>query len=62
LLYRLNVFHIDVPPLRDRGDDLLLLAHHFMRLFGSQLGKPLIGIEREAEHALMQYDYPGNVR
>jgi len=62
LLYRLNVFQIDVPPLRERGEDVLLLARHFMGEFGRQLGKRVAVLAPEAERALMAYGFPGNVR
>jgi len=62
LLYRVNVFRIDVPPLRDRGDDVLLLARHFMLDFARQLGKKVNVLDPEAERILLGYDYPGNVR
>jgi DNA-binding NtrC family response regulator len=62
LLYRLNVFQIDVPPLRKRGNDVLLLARHFMKDFGGQLGKRVNVIEEGAVEALLTHPFPGNVR
>jgi DNA-binding NtrC family response regulator len=62
LLYRLNVFQIDVPPLRERGDDVLLLTQHFLKAFASELGKRVAVIERDAEQALRAHRFPGNVR
>jgi len=62
LLYRINVFKIDVPPLRERGNDVLLLARHFMLEFARQLGKKVNVIEPSAERLLLRYPFPGNVR
>ena len=62
LFFRLNVFTIDLPPLRERGDDLMLLAEYYARRFSKELGKPLARIGPEAETALREYTWPGNVR
>ena len=62
LLYRLNVFQIVLPPLRDRGRDVLLLAQHFIQQFNQQMGKEVLGIDPEAEEALLSYPFPGNIR
>jgi two-component system nitrogen regulation response regulator NtrX len=62
LLYRLNVFQIDVPPLRKRGTDVLLLARHFLDDFGGQMGKRVNVIEERAARALLEHPFPGNVR
>lgn len=62
MYYRLNVFRIDVPPLAERGGDVILLAHHFMNEFARQTGKRITGIEPSAERALLAYPFPGNVR
>jgi two-component system nitrogen regulation response regulator GlnG len=62
LYYRLNVYTIKLPPLRDRGDDLPLLAEHFARRFARQLGKDVRGVSPEAAEVLRQYSWPGNVR
>jgi two-component system response regulator AtoC len=62
LFFRLNVFTIHLPPLRDRGDDLMLLAEYYTRRFGRELGKPLARIGPEAATALRDYAWPGNVR
>ena len=62
LYYRLNVFTIRLPPLRDRGDDLPLLVQHFLRRFSSELGKDIYGIAPEAMDDLRRYPWPGNVR
>ena len=64
LFYRLNVVNIQVPPLRDRGDDLLQLARHFLARFNRELnrGRPLFELTAEAESMLRAYRWPGNVR
>ena len=62
LYYRLNVFHLDLPPLRERGEDRLLLAQHFITEFAHREGKPVAGLDNEARVAIMRYDWPGNVR
>jgi DNA-binding NtrC family response regulator len=59
LYYRLNVHHVHLPPLRERGDDLRLLVHHFLQRFGSGV---VSGCTAQAWEALLAYDYPGNVR
>ena len=63
LYFRLNVVSIEVPPLRDRGDDIALLIHHFSRRFSDQLGRPLPRFSDEVFHILQNgYSWPGNVR
>ena len=62
LYYRLNVIRIDLPPLRERAEDIPVLIEHFMRKFGDQVQRKLDGIEPEALTALMNYHWPGNVR
>jgi formate hydrogenlyase transcriptional activator len=62
LYYRLNVFPILVPPLRERTDDVPLLAWAFAKRFGTMLGKPVDRIPREVMAALQRYPWPGNVR
>jgi two-component system response regulator HydG len=62
LYYRLNVISINLPPLRDRRDDIEPLARHFLKTFTRRMKKDLIGIESDALQALLQYDWPGNVR
>jgi two-component system response regulator AtoC len=62
LYYRLNVIQIVVPPLRERRDDILPLAHHFVRLLNQRFGRDLQGLSPEAERALLAHDWPGNVR
>ena len=62
LYYRLNVFAIQVPPLRERGGDVLFLAQHFLAGYARDLRKPLVGFSREAEDLLQKQEFPGNVR
>ena len=62
LLYRLNVFEVTLPPLRQRPGDLLPLAEHLLRFFALQGGKSLAGFTEEARAALLRYPWPGNVR
>ena len=62
LYYRLNVFSVHLPPLRERGDDVLLLANHFVEELGVRLGKGDAGLSRDAEDALRAYRWPGNIR
>lgn len=62
LYYRLNVIKIEMPPLRERADDIPLLAQHFLNKYNSKLTKTVTGISAEAMEALKKYDYPGNVR
>ena len=62
LFYRLSVFTIDLPPLRERREDIPLLAHYFAHSFGQEFGKPVEAIEPRAMAALEAYDWPGNVR
>ena len=62
LFQRLSVFPITIPPLRERGDDILLLAEHFRAFFAGKLGKPIEPLSDEVSARLRSYDYPGNVR
>jgi two-component system, NtrC family, response regulator AtoC len=62
LYYRLNVFSIDVPPLRERTEDVLPLAQHYMQQYGTVYDKSLDGFSRSAEALLLRYPWPGNVR
>ena len=62
LYYRLNVFPIICPPLRDRKEDIPLLANHFARKYGTRFGKTGIGIPKDVIETLQAYDWPGNVR
>jgi transcriptional regulator with GAF, ATPase, and Fis domain len=62
LFYRLNVFTVHLPPLRERGDDVLLLADHFVRALGFRMGKGEAGLSRDAREALLAHRWPGNIR
>jgi len=62
LFYRLNVIPIEIPPLRDRRDDIAALATHFVRKHAQRTGRPVTGIDESALGLLRQYDWPGNVR
>jgi len=62
LFYRLNVFSIELPPLRLRGGDLALLTRHFLRRFNRQLGRNVQDIRKDAMEILENYNWPGNVR
>jgi len=62
LYYRLNVIQVQLPPLRERTEDVPLLVHHFVEKYSAELGKPIEGVSREASQRLAAYDYPGNVR
>lgn len=62
LLYRLNVIQLTTPPLRNRGNDVLLLAHHFLRQQAARMGRRVTGITSECAARLLAYDWPGNVR
>jgi transcriptional regulator with GAF, ATPase, and Fis domain len=62
LYYRLNVFPISVPPLRERDDDVELLARRFVAEFSKAFGKRIDGIDEDSLQAMRQYSWPGNVR
>jgi DNA-binding NtrC family response regulator len=62
LYYRINVVRVDLPPLRQRGDDLGLIAEHFARRFSREMGKEVVGISPEAYHVMSRYRWPGNIR
>jgi DNA-binding NtrC family response regulator len=62
LYYRINVVKIDMPPLRDRPADVMVLAHRFLARYSAELGKQVVGFTPEAEGLLTRYGYPGNVR
>jgi two-component system, NtrC family, response regulator AtoC len=62
LYYRLNVLRVDVPPLRERADDIPLLAQHFIEAFAREFKRPVRGLSQAAEAALQAYKWPGNVR
>ncbi|MCX7822500.1 MAG: sigma-54 dependent transcriptional regulator [Syntrophobacterales bacterium] len=62
LFYRLNVFNIHIPPLRERREDIELLAYHFLSRYASVHGKPIKGFNQEAVKRLLAHSWPGNVR
>lgn len=62
LFYRLNVIPLTIPPLRQRRDDVSLLAHHFLVKFSVEFNKPIAGFSAEAMRLLQLYDWPGNIR
>lgn len=62
LYYRLNVITLVPPPLRQRREDILLLADHYLRFFAGEMNKRLRGLTPETEEDLLAYDFPGNVR
>ena len=62
LYYRLNVVSIDMPPLRERKDDIVPLANSFIRGFSGELKKKIDGLDAEAQKLLMRYNWPGNIR
>ncbi len=62
LYYRLNVFPIQVPPLRDRREDIPALVHYFVRRFSLKIGRKITRIQRETMERLVNYAWPGNVR
>jgi transcriptional regulator with GAF, ATPase, and Fis domain len=62
LFYRLNVFPIEVPPLRERKDDLLMLVEYFVKRYASRAGKQFRSIEKNTLDLLRAYDWPGNIR
>ncbi|MDQ7065694.1 MAG: sigma-54 dependent transcriptional regulator [candidate division KSB1 bacterium] len=62
LYYRLSVIPLHIPPLRERREDISLLAQHFLKMFATRLDKPVRQFSKDALNALMQYHWPGNVR
>ena len=62
LYYRLNVMRIQLPPLRDRKEDIPLFVVHFIHGFSTEFGRKVLGISPTAEKRLLQYDWPGNIR
>jgi DNA-binding NtrC family response regulator len=62
LLFRLNTVEIDLPPLRERREDILPLADHFIALYAKKYGKPAMPVTADVARALEAYDWPGNVR
>jgi PAS domain S-box-containing protein len=62
LYYRLNVFPIEAPPLRERKDDILMLVEYFVQRYASRTGKNIRSIDKKALELLQSYDWPGNIR
>jgi Nif-specific regulatory protein len=62
LLFRLKVVTVKLPPLRERKEDILILANHFLTNFSRSMNKPLAGFSRDATNWLLRYRWPGNVR
>lgn len=62
LFYRLSVVNIEIPPLRERREDIILLAHGFLKEFSEQNRKPIIGFDKKVIQVFTQYKWPGNIR
>jgi len=62
LYYRLNVIQIELPPLRDRSEDIPLLIQHFVEKYARELSKEIHGVSEAAMQRILRYDFPGNVR
>jgi len=62
LLYRINTIQIEVPPLRERGNDILVLTDFFLKKYSSKYGKPSLKINQQAQDKLLKYSWPGNIR
>ncbi len=62
LLYRINTIHVEVPPLREREGDILILADFFLKKFASKYDKPNLKINSMAQDKLLEYPWPGNIR
>ncbi|MEP7278533.1 MAG: sigma-54 dependent transcriptional regulator [Bacteroidota bacterium] len=62
LIYRINTVEIIVPPLRKRGNDIILLARHFCRIYSNKYLKPVLDFDENALDKLLHYHYPGNIR
>ena len=62
LFYRLRIVHLQVPPLRTRGDDILMIARHYIAVHGRRYGKPELKLTEDAEAKLRAHKWPGNVR
>ncbi|MEO6314008.1 MAG: sigma-54 dependent transcriptional regulator [Chitinophagaceae bacterium] len=62
LVYRINTVEIVVPPLRKRGDDIILLARHFSKIYSNKYLKPVLEFDEKALEKLLHYHYPGNIR
>jgi len=62
LLYRINTIQIELPPLRDRGSDIIILAEFFLKNYAYKYNKPNLKINRQAHEKLLKYSWPGNIR
>jgi len=62
LYFRLNVFEISLPPLREKRQDLPLLYNHFISYYNKEMNKCVVGLSKEAEECFLNYNYPGNIR
>jgi formate hydrogenlyase transcriptional activator len=62
LYYRLNVFPVSIPPLRERVSDIPLLVRHFVEKYGARMSKPISRMSNDAMDALKRYPWPGNIR
>lgn len=62
LLYRINTIELHIPPLRERGNDIILLAEHFLKIYNRKYKKEIATINRDAKNKLLKYSWPGNVR
>jgi DNA-binding NtrC family response regulator len=62
LLYRLNVFPIEMPPLRERKDDILILVEYFVQRYANRTGRNIRSIDQKTLDLLQSYDWPGNIR
>ncbi|MFA5328484.1 MAG: sigma-54 dependent transcriptional regulator [Prolixibacteraceae bacterium] len=62
LLYRINTIQIEVPPLRERGNDIMVLADFFLKKYASKYNKPGLKINQQAQDKLLKYGWPGNIR
>lgn len=62
LLYRLKTIQLEIPPLRERGEDIILMAHHFLEKYRKKYNKPAMKMNQKAEEALKHHSWPGNIR
>jgi transcriptional regulator with PAS, ATPase and Fis domain len=62
LLYRINTIQIELPPLRDRGNDIFVLAEFFLKKYAYKYNKPNLKINQQAHEKLLKYSWPGNIR
>ena len=62
LFYRINTIEITMPPLRERGEDIILLAEHFLKIYAHKYNKVVTTLNRDARQRLLRHTWPGNVR